>query len=81
MARTQVGARIDEDVLELAKARAKDRGQSVGEYLSQLVIEDADGLRARGLDAARRFLDEHQDVFDEAEAEDVRQVADEAHAA
>ena len=79
MARTQVGARIDEDVLELAKARAKDRGQSVGEYLSQLVLEDADGLRARGLDAARRFLDEHQDVFDEVE--DGGRAATEAHAA
>ncbi|MEU1459003.1 hypothetical protein [Streptomyces avermitilis] len=67
MAKTQSGARIDQDVMELAKARARDRGQSIGDYIAHLVREDADGLRVRGLDAARRFLDEHQAVFDEVE--------------
>ncbi|MEU9455110.1 hypothetical protein [Streptomyces sp. NPDC048277] len=32
--------------------------------------EDTEGLRQRGLDAAERFLAEHQDVFDEAEDAD-----------
>jgi len=67
MAKTQLGARVDDEVAELARARAADRGLSIGDYIAQLVREDADGLRARGLEAARRFLDEHQAVFDEAE--------------
>ncbi|MFD0416707.1 hypothetical protein [Streptomyces sp. NPDC127108] len=70
MAKPQLGARLDKETLDLAKARAKDRGLSLGDYLAVLVREDADGLRQRGLDAARRFLDEHQAVFDEAEDAD-----------
>ncbi|MER5917630.1 hypothetical protein ABT124_46820 [Streptomyces sp. NPDC001982] len=79
MAKTQLGARVDDEIAELAKARAKDRGLSIGDYIAQLVREDADGLRVRGLDAARRFLDEHQAVFDEAE--DAEQSAPGARAA
>ncbi|WP_369251304.1 hypothetical protein [Streptomyces sp. R41] len=67
MAKTQLGARVDDEIAELAKARAKDRGLSMGDYIAELIREDAEGLRARGLEAARRFLDEHQTVFDEAE--------------
>ncbi|WP_200304144.1 hypothetical protein [Streptomyces adelaidensis] len=70
MAKTQAGWRVDEEIVELAKARAKDRGLTVGEYVAALVLDDAEGLRRRGLDAARRFLDEHQSVFDEAEDAD-----------
>jgi hypothetical protein len=70
MAKTQLGARVDDEVAELARSRAKDRGLSVGDYIAALVREDTDGLRARGLDAARRFLDEHQAVFDQAEDAD-----------
>ncbi|MEU6656027.1 hypothetical protein ABZ904_43415 [Streptomyces sp. NPDC046900] len=69
MAKTQLGARVDDDIAKLARARAKDRGLSVGDYIAALVKEDAGGLR-RGLDAARRFLDDHQAVFDEAEDAD-----------
>ncbi|MFJ9861335.1 hypothetical protein ACIRVN_28115 [Streptomyces albogriseolus] len=69
MAKTQLGARVDEDVAELARKRAADLGLSVGDYLARLVQEDASGLRARALDAAARFLAEHQAIFDEAEAE------------
>ncbi|GGJ28598.1 hypothetical protein GCM10010121_044920 [Streptomyces brasiliensis] len=78
MAKTQLGARVDNEVVELAKARAKDHGLSLGDYIAHLVREDVDGLRARGLDAARRFLDEHQALFDEAEDADT---APGAHAA
>ena len=39
-------------------------------YIAALVREDVGGLRQRGLDAAQRFLDEHQAVFDEAENAD-----------
>ncbi|MER6154160.1 hypothetical protein ABT147_01290 [Streptomyces sp. NPDC001868] len=67
MAKTQLGARVDEDVAALAKRRAADLGLSVGDYLARLVQDDASGLRARGVDAAARFLAEHQEVFDEAE--------------
>ncbi|WP_210594160.1 hypothetical protein [Streptomyces sp. GESEQ-35] len=81
MAKTQLGARVDDEVAELARARAKDRGLSVGDYIAQLVREDADGLRARALDAARRFLDEHQSVFDDAEATDTKHPSQEQHAA
>ncbi|MFF7717695.1 hypothetical protein [Streptomyces sp. NPDC007988] len=66
MAKTQLGARVDEDVAELARKRAADLGLSVGDYLARLVQDDASGLRARAVDAAARFLAEHQDVFDEA---------------
>ncbi|EGG47308.1 MULTISPECIES: hypothetical protein [Streptomyces] len=79
MAKTQKGWRVDDEIAELATARAKDRGMSVGDYIAALVREDADGLRQRGLEAARRFLDEHQAVFDEAEDADRR--ARGAHAA
>ncbi|MFF6995915.1 hypothetical protein ACFY93_13315 [Streptomyces sp. NPDC008313] len=67
MAKTQLGARVDEDVAELAKKRAADMGLSIGDYLARLVQDDASGLRARAVDAAARFLAEHQMVFDEAE--------------
>ncbi|XUL85467.1 hypothetical protein ACQ86D_01175 [Streptomyces galilaeus] len=81
MAKTQLGVRVDSDVKELAQARARDRGMDLGEYIARLVIEDTDGLRRRGLDAAGRFLDEHQDLFDEAEEQDARRGAQGAHAA
>jgi hypothetical protein len=81
MAKTQLGVRVDSDVKELAQARAKDRGMDLGEYIARLVIEDADGLRRRGLDAAGRFLDEHQDLFDEAEDQDAGRGTQGAHAA
>lgn len=68
MAKTQLGARVDEEIAELA--RAKDRGLSVGDYIASLVRDDTGGLRQRGMDAARRFLDEHQAVFDAAEEAD-----------
>lgn len=67
MAKTQLGARVDDEIAALARARARDRGLSVGDYIAALVRDDADGLRQRGLDAARRFLDEHQQIFDEFE--------------
>ncbi|WP_306191927.1 hypothetical protein [Streptomyces sp. MK5] len=67
MAKTQLGARVDEDVAELAKKRAADLGLSVGDYLARLVQDDASGLRARAVEAAAHFLAEHQAVFDEAE--------------
>ncbi|GAA1262325.1 MULTISPECIES: hypothetical protein [Streptomyces] len=67
MAKTQLGARVDEDIAELAKKRASDLGLSIGDYLARLVQDDASGLRARAVDAAARFLTEHQAVFDDAE--------------
>ncbi|WP_369275655.1 hypothetical protein AB5J55_41960 [Streptomyces sp. R11] len=79
MAKTQLGVRVDPEVKKLAQARAKDRGLDLGDYIARLVRDDAEGLRQRGLDAARRFLDEHQQLFDEAEDDDVQ--APGAHAA
>ncbi|MDH6589785.1 hypothetical protein M2161_008891 [Streptomyces sp. SAI-133] len=70
MAKTQKGWRVDDEIAELATARARDRGMAVGDYIAALVREDVDGLRRRGLDAAQRFLNEHQAVFDEAEDAD-----------
>lgn len=67
MTKTQLGARVDEGVAELARKRAADLGLSIGDYLARLVQDDTSGLRARAVDAAARFLAEHQDVFDEAE--------------
>ncbi|MFD3456331.1 hypothetical protein ACFWVC_29690 [Streptomyces sp. NPDC058691] len=67
MAKTQLGARVDDEVAEIARKRAADRGLSVGDYLAQLVLEDSSGLRARAMGAAERFLAEHQAAFDEAE--------------
>lgn len=67
MAKTQLGARVDEDVAELAKKRAADLGLTIGDYLARLVQDDTSGLRARAVDAAARFLAEHQTVFDQAE--------------
>ncbi|MER5811313.1 hypothetical protein ABT143_24505 [Streptomyces sp. NPDC002033] len=67
MAKTQLGARVDADIAELAKKRAADLGLSIGDYLARLVQDDASGLRTRALDAASRFLAEHQAIFDEAE--------------
>lgn len=67
MAKTQLGARVDQDVAELAKKRAADLGLSIGDYLARLVQEDASGLRARAVDAAAHFLSEHQALFDEGE--------------
>ncbi|MFC8817852.1 MULTISPECIES: hypothetical protein [unclassified Streptomyces] len=69
MAKTQLGARVDEDIAELAKKRAADLGLSIGDYLARLVQDDASGLRVRAVGAAARFLADHQAVFDEAEAQ------------
>ncbi|MHB9863448.1 hypothetical protein [Streptomyces sp. YIM S03343] len=79
MAKTQLGARVDSEIKELAEARARDRGLSLGDYIAVLVHEDTEGLRQRGLDAAERFLTEHQGLFDEAEDADCRTPG--AHAA
>ncbi|MDT9700859.1 hypothetical protein [Streptomyces sp. P17] len=79
MAKTQLGARVDSEIKALAEARAADRGLSLGDYIAILVREDTEGLRHRGLDAARRFLDEHQALFDEAEHADHQATG--AHAA
>ncbi|MDG5808620.1 hypothetical protein P9869_39490 [Streptomyces ossamyceticus] len=79
MAKTQLGARVDEDIAELAKKRAADLGLSVGDYLARLVQDDASGLRARAVGAAARFLADHQAVFDEAEQ--TRQASRGAHGA
>ncbi|MER8041080.1 hypothetical protein [Streptomyces hydrogenans] len=70
MAKTQLGARVDSEIKQLAEARARDRGMSLGDYIAVLVYEDTEGLRQRGLDAAKHFLAEHQDVFDEVEDAD-----------
>lgn len=67
MAKTQIGARVDAEIAELARKRAADRGLSVGDYLAQLVLDDASGLRERALGAAERFLAEHRQLFDDAE--------------
>ncbi|NEE28389.1 hypothetical protein G3M53_23400 [Streptomyces sp. SID7982] len=67
MAKTQLGARVEADVAELARRRASDLGLSMGDYLARLVHDDADGLRARAVESAARFLTDHQDVFDQAE--------------
>ncbi|MFE5594915.1 hypothetical protein [Streptomyces sp. NPDC056549] len=79
MAKTQLGARVDNEIKQLAEARARDRGLSLGDYIAVLVHEDTEGLRQRGLAAAERFLAEHQSVFDEAEDADSRTPG--AHAA
>jgi hypothetical protein len=79
MAKTQLGARVNEDVAELAKKRAADLGLSIGDYLARLVQDDASGLRTRAVDAASRFLAEHQAVFDQAEQS--QQTSRGAHAA
>lgn len=67
MAKAQIGARLDEEVLDLARRRAADRNQSVGDYLTQLVLDGARGLRDRAMAAAGRFIDEFGSLFDEAE--------------
>lgn len=72
MAKTQLGARVDREIKALAEARAADRGLSLGDYIAGLVREDTEGLRQRGLDAAERFLGDHQALFDEAEDADRR---------
>lgn len=72
MAKPQLGVRVDPEVKQLAQSRARDLGLDLGDYIARLVREDAEGLRARGLEAARRFLEEHQHVFDEAEESDTR---------
>jgi hypothetical protein len=77
--KTQFGARVDEDVAELARRRAADLGLSVGDCLARLVLDDTSGLRARAVDAAARFLADHQGVSDEAE--DTRRTDREVHAA
>ncbi|BCL33357.1 hypothetical protein ACFFS2_29650 [Streptomyces aurantiacus] len=79
MAKTQLGARVNEDVAELAKKRAADLGLSIGDYLARLVEDDASGLRTRAVGAATRFLAEHQAVFDQAEQ--AQQTSRGAHAA
>jgi hypothetical protein len=73
LAKTQLGARVDADVAELAKKRAADLGLSIGDHLARLVQDDTGGLRSRAVADAARFVSEHRTVSDEAE--DAQQTA------
>lgn len=63
----QLGARVDPEVAKLAQKRAADLQLSVGDYLSQLVLDDAHGIRERAMAAASRFIEEFGPLFDAAE--------------
>lgn len=81
MAKTQHGWRVDPEIAKLARIRAEELGLSIGDYIGTLVQEDVSGLKRRGLEAASRFLEEHQSLFDAAENDASRQTTPGAHAA
>jgi hypothetical protein len=69
MAETQTDLRLPDGVLAAARKTAKARGLDLNEYVQQLIVEDTDGVRARGMQAAQRIIDEFGADTDALEAE------------
>ncbi|MCZ4603545.1 hypothetical protein O3S80_07095 [Streptomyces sp. Lzd4kr] len=63
----QTQVRITENVLAAGKGAAAARGLDFNKYVEQLIIEDTTGVRAAGMAAAQRFIDDHGAFLDDLE--------------
>ncbi|WP_327434607.1 hypothetical protein [Streptomyces sp. NBC_01236] len=63
----QTQVRLEPDVLEAGKAAAAARRLDFNRYVERLIIEDTTGVRAAGMAAAQRLIDEHGTFLDDLE--------------
>lgn len=63
MAKTQLNARVDEDVAEAARQAAQTNRVTLNEYIESLIKADTGLVRARFVEAARAAMEESREVF------------------
>ncbi|WP_369265058.1 hypothetical protein [Streptomyces sp. R35] len=63
----QTQVRLEPEVLEAGKAAAAARRLDFNRYVERLIIEDTTGVRAAGMAAAQRLIDEHGTFLDDLE--------------
>ena len=63
----QTQVRLEPDVLEAGKAAAAARRLDFNRYVERLIIEDTTGVRAAGMAAAQRLIDEHGSFLEDLE--------------
>ncbi|MFJ2925627.1 hypothetical protein ACIPIU_11500 [Streptomyces massasporeus] len=65
----QTQVRLEENVLAAGKAAAAARRLDFNKYVERLIVEDTSGVRAAGMAAAQRLIDEHGAFLDGLEQE------------
>ncbi|MFJ2774298.1 hypothetical protein [Streptomyces sp. NPDC087300] len=63
----QTQLRLEPEVLAAGKDAAAARGVDFNKYVASLIIEDTTGVRAAGMAAAQRLIDEHGAFLDDLE--------------
>ncbi|MGH4036021.1 hypothetical protein ACQB60_44800 [Actinomycetota bacterium Odt1-20B] len=63
----QTQLRLTPDVLAAGKDAAAARGLDFNHYVERLIVEDTTGVRAAGMTAAQRLIDEHGAFLDDLE--------------
>ena len=63
----QTQVRLEENVLEAGRAAARARRLDFNKYVERLIVEDTTGVRAAGMAAAQRLIDEHGGFLDDLE--------------
>ncbi|GGJ29173.1 hypothetical protein [Streptomyces brasiliensis] len=63
----QTQVRLEPQILEAGKAAAAARRLDFNRYVERLIIEDTTGVRAAGMAAAQRLIDEHGGFLDDLE--------------
>ncbi|WP_258055136.1 hypothetical protein [Streptomyces sp. Ru71] len=65
--RKQTQLRFDPQVLAAGKEAAAARGLDFNRYVERLIVEDTTGVRAAGMAAAQRLIEEHGAFLDDLE--------------
>jgi hypothetical protein len=65
--RKQTQVRLEPGVLAAGKEAARARGLDFNKYVERLIVEDTTGVRAAGMVAAQRLMDEHGSFLDDLE--------------
>ncbi|MFF9094254.1 hypothetical protein ACF1AX_14165 [Streptomyces sp. NPDC014802] len=65
--RKQTQLRVDPEVLAAGKEAAAARGLDFNRYVERLIVEDTTGVRAAGMAAAQRLIEEHGAFLDDLE--------------
>ncbi|MFE9007492.1 hypothetical protein ACFYOY_36135 [Streptomyces sp. NPDC007875] len=66
--RKQTQIRLAPHVLAVGKDAAAARGLDFNKYVERLIAEDTTGVRAAGMAAAQRLIDDHGDFLADLEA-------------
>lgn len=63
----QTQVRLESGVLAAGKEAAAARGLDFNRYIERLIAEDTTGVRAAGMAAAQRLIDQHGAFLDDLE--------------